>query len=135
MVIEEKRASWEYLDQCEPTIPSRYYYDETIFQREKEQIFHDMWFYVGRANEIPKAGDYMVRQVVDESVIVTRDKMGKVHAFYNVCRHRGTKLCQEQQGRFKGDAFACKYHGWTYGLDGKLLATPNMLDDRQLQHE
>ena len=128
MVIEEKQESREILDQCEPTIPSRYYYDETIFQREKERIFHDMWFYVGRANEIPKPGDYIVRQIVDESVIITRDKKGEVHALYNVCRHRGTKLCQEQQGQFKGGSFSCKYHGWTYGLDGKLLATPNMLE-------
>ncbi len=131
MVIEEKHQShesWEFLDRCEPTIPSRYYYEEAIYQREKELIFHDMWFYVGRANEIPNAGDYMVRQIVDESAIITRDKRGEVHAFYNVCRHRGTKLCQEAQGRFNGGAFACKYHGWTYGLDGKLLATPNMVE-------
>ncbi|MFQ5933885.1 MAG: aromatic ring-hydroxylating dioxygenase subunit alpha [Dehalococcoidia bacterium] len=116
------------LSRIESTLPSRYYYAQDIYDLEKERIFYSMWVYAGRANEIPKPGDFMVRKIGDESIVITRDKQGELHAFYNVCRHRGTRLCSVQEGKFKGSAIVCPYHGWTYGLDGELLAMPNMLD-------
>ena len=62
-----------------------------------------------------------------ESLIVVRDKQGSVRAFYNVCRHRGTRICEEDQGRFSS-SIQCSYHAWTYGLDGKLIGAPFMKD-------
>ena len=82
---------------------------------------------MGRVNSIPKPGDFIVQDVVDESVIVVRNKHGEINAFFNVCRHRGNRLCTAASGRFKGSAIACRYHGWTYDLNGKLIATPNMV--------
>ena len=73
-------------------------------------------------------GNFISRRVGDESIIIVRDKRMELHAFYNACRHRGTRLCITDDGQFKGNAIVCPYHGWTYALDGKLLATPNMLD-------
>ncbi len=124
MVIE----SSEVLSEVKPTLPSHYYYAQDIYELEKERIFYSMWFYVGRVSDVPNPGDYIVRRIGDESVIITRDKKGELQAFYNVCRHRGTRLCATEEGRFKARTIVCPYHGWAYGLDGKLLATPNMLD-------
>ena len=107
------------------TLPSRYYYDSHIFEQEKELVFYDAWICAGRTEEIPHAGDYLLREVADESILVVRTKVGEVKAFYNVCRHRGNRLCSSESGRVSGRAFTCLYHGWTYNLDGELVATPN----------
>lgn len=112
----------------QPTLPSHYYWSEDIYTLEKENVFYNSWLCVGRADRIPSPGDFFVQTVADESVIVTRDKTGKIYAFYNVCRHRGNRLCSKESGKFKGGALACRYHGWTYSLNGELIATPNMLD-------
>jgi phenylpropionate dioxygenase-like ring-hydroxylating dioxygenase large terminal subunit len=87
-----------------------------------------MWTCAGRADQIPSAGDYFLRDVVDESLIITRESSGAIRAFYNVCRHRGTRMCTAASGTFAG-RIQCPYHGWTYGLDGRLLAAPQMTED------
>src|SRR5207253_640416 len=80
-------------------------------------------------SEIAKAGDYFVQEVAGESLIIVRDKGGKWLAFYNVCRHRGTRLREDRPGQAAPghvSAIQCPYHAWTYGLDGRLLGTPHM---------
>ena len=67
----------------------------------------------------------MLRDVAGDSIIVTRDATGRLHAFHNVCRHRGTRLCTEPSGQFAG-SIQCPYHAWTYGLDGRLVGAPHM---------
>ena len=106
------------------TLPGRYYTDSEIFQKEIETFFLGMWISSGRSEQIPNAGDYYLCEVAGESIIVTRDNTGSVKAFYNVCRHRGTRMCREAQGKFAG-RIQCPYHGWTYGLDGMLLGAPH----------
>ena len=108
------------------TLPSAYYYDPSIFEQEKERIFYDSWVASARIEEIPNPGDYILREIGDQSVIVVRTKSGEIKAFYNVCRHRGNRICSAERGRAKGSAFTCRYHGWTYNLDGELAATPNL---------
>jgi len=103
------------------TLPSAYYTQADIFATECERIFYDRWFLVGRAEQIPQPGDYFLAQVVAESLILVRDRDQGVRGFYNVCRHRGTQLCNESAGHF-ANHIACPYHAWTYGLDGQLLA-------------
>lgn len=107
------------------TLPSRYYLDAGIFHREIESFYFDSWICAGRAETIPHTGDYFLREVAQESIIVVRDRGGHVRAFYNVCRHRGTRLCEVPAGRF-GGRIMCPYHGWTYDFDGKLLGTSPM---------
>jgi glycine betaine catabolism A len=107
------------------TLPASYYTDPAWFQREMEAIHFEMWLCAGRAEQIPNAGDYFVRRVGNASVIITRDEQGKVHAFHNVCRHRGTLLCQHDEGRFNG-RIQCQYHAWAYKLDGTLANAPHM---------
>jgi Rieske 2Fe-2S family protein len=107
-----------------PALPARDYYDPEVFGLDRERIFFRSWFCVGREEDAAAPGDYMVREVAGESLLIARDHEGALRGFYNVCRHRGTRLCEgEGSGR---RAFTCPYHAWTYGLDGRLLATPNV---------
>jgi Rieske 2Fe-2S family protein len=107
------------------TLPQSYYTDPAWFQREMESIHFDMWLCAGRTSQIPNAGDYFLRQFANASVIITRDEEGAVRAFHNVCRHRGTLLCKDEQGKFAG-RIQCQYHAWTYKLNGTLANAPHM---------
>lgn len=115
------------------TLPGRYYTDPGIFQQEMETFFCKMWICALRSEQIPNSGDYQLCEVAGESIIVTRDSTGAIRAFYNVCRHRGTRMCREETGKLAGH-IQCPYHGWTYGLDGKLLGAPHM-DDAAFRRE
>ena len=92
---------------------------------EQEQIFEAMWFCAVRSGDLDKPGAFKTVQVGRESVLITRSRSGEVRAFFNVCRHRGAQLCTEESGEVKR-AFQCPYHAWTYDLDGKLIAAPNL---------
>ena len=108
------------------TLPARFYTDAALFAREMEMLFGRMWICAGRTEPIENQGQYFLREIIGESVIVTRSP-GGVRAFFNVCRHRGTRLCTETQGRFAG-SIQCPYHAWTYDLDGQLVGAPHMED-------
>lgn len=107
------------------TLPARYYTDAAVFQQEMESFFFGMWVCAGRSEELERAGDYFLADVAGESVIVTREASGQLQAMFNVCRHRGTRMCREERGTFAG-RIQCPYHGWTYALDGRLLGAPHM---------
>ena len=95
-----------------------------IYAEEEKRIFSQRWLMVGRESKIEKPGQYFLQQVGSENVIVLRDQTGHIQAFYNVCRHRGTRLCQND-GQFS-QSIQCPYHAWTYALDGRLLGAPTM---------
>lgn len=107
------------------TLPARYYTDPAIFQDEIERLFFGRWICVGRSQQISRPGDFFLAEAAAESVIVTRSPDGAIRAFYNVCRHRGTRMCTGTEGAFTG-SIQCPYHGWTYGLDGNLIGAPHM---------
>ncbi len=107
------------------TLPSRYYTDPGVFREELESFYFRNWICAGRAGVISEPGDYFLREVAGESIIIVRDPAGRVRAFYNVCRHRGTRMCTAAAGHFDG-RIQCPYHGWSYGLDGRLLGAPHM---------
>jgi phenylpropionate dioxygenase-like ring-hydroxylating dioxygenase large terminal subunit len=115
------------------TLPQRYFVSPEVFEEELEKIFAERWVLVGHQSEVAKAGDYFVRDVAGESLIIVRDKNDKVRAFYNVCRHRGTRLCEEERGH--GAAIQCPYHAWTYGLDGRLIGAPHMDEVKSFKRE
>lgn len=114
------------------TLPGRYYYDPALYALEQERIFSQMWVCVGRADAITDPGAYQVVTVGEESIIVVRSREGVLHAFLNVCRHRGARLCMESAGHLKG-SIQCRYHAWTYGLDGRLIGAPNVMNDAQFE--
>jgi Rieske 2Fe-2S family protein len=107
------------------TLPGDYYTDPEIFALEQERIFESMWFCVARSSELDKPGAFRTVDVGRESILVTRARDNSIRAFFNVCRHRGAKLCTEESGEVKR-AFQCPYHAWTYDLQGKLVAAPNL---------
>lgn len=107
------------------TLPARYYTDPEVYRDEVERFYCQTWICAGRADQIPKPGNYFLREIAGESLIVVRDGSGAINTFFNVCRHRGTRLCSVPEGSFTG-RIQCSYHAWTYGLDGQLVAAPHM---------
>ncbi|MFJ4603293.1 aromatic ring-hydroxylating oxygenase subunit alpha [Streptomyces griseoluteus] len=108
-----------------PTLPGRYYTDPEVFRREQEALLESMWFCAVRSADLDRPGAFRTVRVGRESVLVTRDRTGALRAFLNVCRHRGARLCTEESGEVRR-SLQCPYHAWTYGLDGKLVAAPNL---------
>ena len=106
------------------SLDQRFYKDESIFDLEKNHIFYDSWIFIGHESQIPNKGDYFVYKLLDEEIIVLRNKDNEVKAFFNVCRHRGSRICLEESGNTS--RFSCPYHSWTYNLDGKLLAAKSL---------
>jgi phenylpropionate dioxygenase-like ring-hydroxylating dioxygenase large terminal subunit len=103
----------------EPYISPEYY------EKEKELLFKKTWIHVGRADEIPKTGNYFVKdlEACDAQVVVVRNKEGEIKAFHNVCSHRMNKVVYASRGTTRN--FFCKFHGWVYDLDGKLTNVPD----------
>jgi Rieske 2Fe-2S family protein len=120
----------------EPTLPSNWYFDEAIYRRERERIFYREWFCAGREEELPAPGDHKVLDIAGESILVVRNRDAALRAFYNVCRHRGARLCRADEaptpglavrgGVIAGRSIICPYHQWTYDLDGRLIAAPHL---------
>ena len=117
----------------EPSLPSSWYSSAAIFALEKERIFCREWLCVARAEELAEPGAYRVLDVLGESIILTRNREGQLRAFYNVCRHRGARLCRDAAaagaplgGGIVGTRITCPYHQWTYDLDGRLIAAPHL---------
>lgn len=108
------------------TLPRECYASAEVFAEETERLFRDRWVCVGRESELARVGDYFLAFVAGESLIVVRTEDGVIHALYNVCRHRGTRLCEEEHGTLAAGTIQCPYHAWTYGLDGRLVAAPHM---------
>ncbi|GGK77044.1 aromatic ring-hydroxylating oxygenase subunit alpha [Mangrovihabitans endophyticus] len=109
-----------------PTLPGHYYTDPALFAHEQARIFEQMWFCAVRGSEIPAPGAFRTVPVGRENVLVTRASDGSVRAFLNVCRHRGATLCPQESGSVKR-TFRCSYHAWSYDLDGRLVAAPNLV--------
>ncbi len=106
------------------SLPQSYFVSPELFAEDEAKIFSNHWLLAGHQSQLLNAGDYFVAELAGESLIVTRDQRGTIRAFYNVCRHRGTRLCETQSGH--ATAIQCPYHAWTYGLDGRLLGAPHM---------
>ena len=109
------------------TLDARWYVSEDAFRTERSRLFGRDWICVGHESRVEQAGDYFVATIAGESLIIVRDGSGAVRALYNVCRHRGTRLCESVDGHLIG-SIQCPYHAWTYALDGALLAARNMAD-------
>ncbi|MEE1800945.1 MULTISPECIES: aromatic ring-hydroxylating dioxygenase subunit alpha [unclassified Streptomyces] len=108
------------------TLPGHYYTDPGIFALEQERIFESLWFCAVRGSDLAGPGAFRTVRIGRESVLVTRNRKGELRAFLNVCRHRGARLCTEESGEVRRN-LQCPYHAWTYDLDGKLIAAPNLV--------
>ncbi len=109
-----------------PTLPAAAYLDPDVLEREQAQILRRTWQLAGHESDLPDPGDFLVFDLLGESAIVIRGNDGVVRAFHNVCRHRGTRLlegCGRSPARIR-----CRYHGFSYALDGHLAAVPGEAD-------
>ena len=96
-----------------------------VYRQEQEQVFARAWLFVGHESQVPNPDDFYVSRMGEDSVILTRDREGKIHVLLNSCRHRGMKLCRYDEGNTK--RFTCPYHGWSYSTGGDLMSTPGEL--------
>lgn len=122
---KELQAGGQVPDLGTGPIPAAPYYDPAYFELEREAIFRRSWLQVGHVCELAQPGNYVVRavEVVDASILIVHGKDGKLRAFHNVCTHRGTQLVADEGG--KAARFTCRYHAWTFGLDGNLQSAPD----------
>jgi len=116
------------LERVEPALPATWYRDPAHYRRELDCFWYDRWIAVAREEEIPTAGDWRVVRIATQSLVVVRGASGEIHAFHNVCRHRGSVLCTEEKGSFPRKRIVCPYHAWTYDLEGRLVATPRRME-------
>ena len=103
-----------------------FYRSHVTFRQELKSILCRSWLYAGHTSQLENTGDYFLYELGEDSLIVARSGAGEndIHAFTNVCRHRGARVCEAQTGRRK--TFVCPYHGWVYDLDGSLRAAREM---------
>ncbi|HST31196.1 MAG TPA: aromatic ring-hydroxylating dioxygenase subunit alpha [Chthoniobacterales bacterium] len=118
------RRTPEVRPQSARSMPQKYFVSPEILAQERTKIFTKEWLLVGHQNQIGAPGDYFLATISGESLIVVRDSQFAIRAFFNVCRHRGTRLKEEACGH--ASAIQCPYHAWTYGLDGRLIGAPHM---------
>jgi glycine betaine catabolism A len=107
-------------------LPRPFYHEELLYRTEMEYIWRGGWLFAGHSCQIPNPGDYFLYEVGEDSVIIVRDDEGQVHALYNVCRHRGSIICEASEGHVK--RFVCPYHQWTYDRGGRLMLYRGMQD-------
>jgi choline monooxygenase len=105
------------------TPPSSWYTDPISLTRERSTVFRRSWQAVGRLESVAAPGDFLSGEMAGEPYVVVRGSEGELRAFYNVCRHHATCVAQ---GSGNTEQLVCPYHGWTYGLDGRLLKAPRM---------
>ena len=116
------------LKKLQAGLPAAWYRDPEHYARELEVFWYGRWVAVARVEEIPSPGDWVVKKIGTQSIVVLRCKDLQLKAFHNTCRHRGSVLCTKDRGHFERDRIVCPYHSWTYDLGGQLVATPRRME-------
>lgn len=110
----------------EGLLPVEFFGDRVIFDAEMERVFTRNWIFLAFESEIPKVGDFVLRRLGKDSVIVSRDRNGQINVLANFCRHRGAQICTSDRGNALN--FRCPYHGWVYKNDGEWRGAPDKAD-------
>lgn len=106
------------------SLPQPFYNDPAFFRLDMQYLFATQWLFAGLSCEIPKPGNFVTLSVGDDPIVIVRGRDQQIRAFYNSCRHRGSKICLKDKGNTA--KLVCPYHQWTYELDGRLLFAGNM---------
>ncbi len=119
MLAARRRPGW--------SLEQEFYVDADVFALDLHRIYGRHWLLAGSVSRIPAPGDWFAYAIGNDSVAILRDDEGHVRAFHNVCRHRGSRICLEEDGNAK--RLVCPYHNWTYRLDGSLASARHLPDD------
>ena len=111
-------------DEDAHSLPAWIYHDPAFFELEKKTIFRKSWQLVCHLSDIPNVGDYHCLDFLGEPIVVIRGEDGQPRGFYNVCRHRASRLLDAPKGQCPRGRITCPYHAWTYALDGRLIGVP-----------
>ena len=109
-----------------PDIPGSRYTDPEFLGLERERMWRRAWLYAGHADQLFEPGSWFLTRNPGSPILVVRGLDGEIRAFYNTCQHRGAPLVAEAEGQSRG--FVCPYHGWSYTLEGKLVAVRDKRD-------
>ena len=113
-------------------LDQQFYTDPSIYDIDLETFFYNQWIFVGHESQIKNTGDYFLFEIGNESIIIIRDNNSNVNCFYNVCRHRGSHICIEKEGKIK--KLVCPYHAWAYDLAGNLISA-RMMDEKFIKKD
>jgi glycine betaine catabolism A len=109
------------------SMPRDFYVDEEMFKVDIEAVFASDWLFACSVAEIRNPGDFTTMDIGNDSVIILRDRQGEIKAYFNTCRHRGSRICLSEKGHV--NRLVCPYHQWVYDLDGSLLTARQMPRD------
>jgi phenylpropionate dioxygenase-like ring-hydroxylating dioxygenase large terminal subunit len=123
-IQQHLREGTTHMEAEESQLPVAPYLQPERLAAERATLFQGVPLPVAHASQLPEPGDYLTHDATGVPLLLCRTASGEVTAFLNVCRHRGTRLVSEEQGRHK-HAFVCPYHGWTYDSQGRLRAVPH----------
>ena len=125
----------QFIDNEEGWVDRRIFWEEEIYEQELKQIFAKSWQFIAHDSMIPNTNDFYTTYMGEDGVIGARQKDGSVKVFLNSCPHRGNKFCYADEGNTR--SFICNYHGWSFGIDGKLgaLANEHVYDDGDIDKE
>ncbi len=103
-----------------------FYTDDTIFDLDMRDVISKQWLFVEHEERLPDPGDLLVYDIGQDSIVLCRNREGRINAFFNVCRHRGSRVCKPNSTHSK--RLVCPYHAWTYDLNGNLIVAKQMPD-------
>lgn len=103
-------------------LPAPWYTAPEMYQLERRAIFSKRWMFITHKSRLQQSGDFLRFNVANFDFILIVDRQNKINAFHNVCRHRAYQVVEEDEGR--KNILSCKYHGWSYGLNGRLAKAP-----------
>lgn len=108
-------------------LPASWYKSPEMYELERRAIFSKRWLFITHSSRVKETGDWLRYEIAGFDFIITRDRQGNVNAFHNVCRHRAYPVV-EKEGSGNSKILSCRYHGWSYGLNGKLAKAPGYKD-------
>ncbi len=124
--MSESKRTYNNLPEVQVSLPARDYYDPEIYDKELENIWYRNWVFACRADELESRGDYVSVTIGTQNIFLVKTADDLIKGYYNTCRHRGSLLCSEATGRFKGNVISCPYHRWAYSFDGELVNAPHL---------
>lgn len=106
------------------SLEQSFYTSREVYDADLSSVIHEQWLLADHVSRIPERGNFFLFDIGEESIVILRESEERINAFFNVCRHRGSRVCVETEG--KKNLLVCPYHSWSYGLDGTLRSAPLM---------